>query len=312
MSKKYYYSEIFHSIQGEGHYTGVPTAWIRFFLCNLQCDGFGQMFPTKPETYELPYNDFDVTSVERVEDLPVWEKGCDSSYTWSKKFKHLMGQATGAELAQKITDIMKNEHNPNGWFRHPKSMQHNHLCITGGEPLMRHAQNAFLEIYDALRDMGGGPIPETKYMDASNTPSSVTWETNGTQALSDDFANFVGSPLFKPEAFFSVSPKLWSVAGEKREKAIKPEVVKQYYETSSNGQLKFVVGPEQEQWDELDEVVAMFRDAGVKYPVWIMPTGARLEEQEQTAGDVAKMAFERGYNVSGRMHVYLFGNAIGT
>lgn len=312
MSKKYYYSEIFHSIQGEGHYTGVPTAWIRFFLCNLQCDGFGQMFPTKPETYELPYNDFDVTSVERVEDLPVWEKGCDSSYTWSKKFKHLMGQATGAELAQKITDIMKNEHNPNGWFRHPKSMQHNHLCITGGEPLMRHAQNAFLEIYDALRDMGGGPIPETKYMDASNTPSSVTWETNGTQALSDDFANFVGSPLFKPEAFFSVSPKLWSVAGEKREKAIKPEVVKQYYQTSDRGQLKFVVGPEQEQWDELDEVVAMFRDAGVKYPVWIMPTGARLEEQEQTAGDVAKMAFERGYNVSGRMHVYLFGNAIGT
>lgn len=312
MSKKYYYSEIFHSIQGEGHYTGVPTAWIRFFLCNLQCDGFGQMFPTKPETYELPYNDFDVTSVERVEDLPVWEKGCDSSYTWSKKFKHLMGQATGAELAQKITDIMKNEHNPNGWFRHPKSMQHNHLCITGGEPLMRHAQNAFLEIYDALRDMGGGPIPETKYMDASNTPSSVTWETNGTQALSDDFANFVGSPLFKPEAFFSVSPKLWTVAGEKREKAIKPEVVKQYYQTSDKGQLKFVVGPEQEQWDELDEVVAMFRDAGVKYPVWIMPTGARLEEQEQTAGDVAKMAFERGYNVSGRMHVYLFGNAIGT
>ena len=109
-----------------------------------------------------------------------------------------------------------------------------------------------------------------------------------------------------------MSPKLWTVAGEKREKAIKPDVVRQYYDTSTKGQLKFVVGPEQEQWDELDEVVAMFRDAGVKYPVWIMPTGARLEEQEETAGDVAKMAFERGYNVSGRMHVYLFGNAIGT
>jgi 7-carboxy-7-deazaguanine synthase len=77
--KKYTYSEIFHSIQGEGHYTGVPTAWIRFFLCNLQCDGFGQKFPTKPDTYELPYADFDAHSVDRVEDLPVWEKGCDSS-----------------------------------------------------------------------------------------------------------------------------------------------------------------------------------------------------------------------------------------
>ena len=100
-AKKYYYSEIFHSIQGEGHYTGVPTAWIRFFLCNLQCDGFGQKHPTMPETYELPYADFDARSVNRVEDLPVWSKGCDSSYTWSKKFKHLMGQETGEVLADK-------------------------------------------------------------------------------------------------------------------------------------------------------------------------------------------------------------------
>ena len=52
IEKKFYYSEIFHSIQGEGHYTGVPTAWIRFFLCNLQCNGFGQIDPTNPDTYE--------------------------------------------------------------------------------------------------------------------------------------------------------------------------------------------------------------------------------------------------------------------
>ena len=32
--KKYYYSEIFY-IQGEGHYTGVPTAWLRFFHCAI-------------------------------------------------------------------------------------------------------------------------------------------------------------------------------------------------------------------------------------------------------------------------------------
>ena len=86
--KKYYFSEIFHSIQGEGHYTGVPTAWIRFFLCNLQCNGFGQLDPTNPETYDLPFEDFDVDSVKRVEDLPVWEKGCDSSYT-SVSYTHL-------------------------------------------------------------------------------------------------------------------------------------------------------------------------------------------------------------------------------
>ena len=311
-AKKYYYSEIFHSIQGEGHYTGVPTAWIRFFLCNLQCDGFGQKHPTMPETYELPYADFDARSVNRVEDLPVWSKGCDSSYTWSKKFKHLMGQETGEVLADKLVNIMKNEHNPEGYFRHPTSMQHNHLCITGGEPLMRHAQMAYLDIYERLRMIPGGPIPGTKYMAPSNLPASVTWETNGTQPLYPEFRDLVGSTLHQPEVFFSVSPKLWSVAGEKREKAIKPAVVKQYWDISKKGQLKFVVGQTKEEWEELDEVVNLFRSEGVDYPVWIMPVGAREEEQQATAGDVAKMAFERGYNVSGRMHVYLFGNAIGT
>ncbi len=39
--KEYLYSEIFDSIQGEGTYTGVHSLWLRFFLCNLQCNGFG-------------------------------------------------------------------------------------------------------------------------------------------------------------------------------------------------------------------------------------------------------------------------------
>jgi len=310
--KEYVYSEIFYSIQGEGHYTGVPTAWIRFYLCNLQCDGFGQKHPTKPETYELPYEDFDAHSVTRVEDLPVWSKGCDSSYTWSKKFRHLMAKESGAVIAQKVIDSMKNEYNPEGWFRHPKSKQHQHFCITGGEPLMPHAQQGFIDIYRAMRDIPGGPIPETKFNASSNLPASVTWETNGTQKLTQQFKDLVGSPLFMPEAFFSVSPKLWTVAGEKREKAIRPDVVAEYYQLSNEGQLKFVVGQTQQEWDELDEVIELFRDAGVDYPVWVMPTGAREEEQQATAGDVARMAFQRGYNVSGRMHVYLFGNAIGT
>ena len=58
--------------------------------------------------------------------------------------------------------------------------------------------------------------------------------------------------------------------------------------------------------------VKQFRDAGVDWPVWVMPVGAREEEQSMTAGEVARKAFQRGYNVAARVHVYLFGNAIGT
>ena len=62
----------------------------------------------------------------------------------------------------------------------------------------------------------------------------------------------------------------------------------------------------------MEGVIAQMRSAGVKWPVWVMPVGARSEEQEATAGEVAARAFKRGYNVAARVHVYLFGNAIGT
>ena len=298
--KKYYYSEIFHSIQGEGHYTGVPTAWIRFFLCNLQCNGFGQIDPTNPDTYDLPFEKFDTSTVKRVEDLPVWDKGCDSSYTWSKKFKHLMGQKTAVELAHQIIDTIKTDSNPEGLFLHPVTGQRQHFCVTGGEPLMKHGQEAFIGIMREFKRM-------------NNMPASVTFETNGTQALTQEFKDYWTKEADKDiELFFSVSPKLWSVAGEKAKKAIKPETVAEYFLLSDRGQLKFVVGSEQEQWDEMEEVISQFKAQEVNYPVWVMPVGAREEEQTATAGAVAKMAFERGYNVAARVHVYLFGNAIGT
>ena len=294
--KKYYYSEIFHSIQGEGNYTGVPTAWIRFFMCNLQCNGFGQIDPTKPDTYELPFEDFDVDSVSRVEDLPVWDKGCDSSYTWAKKFKKLMGEETPTVLAQKIINVMKNESNPEGLFLHPVTQQRQHLCITGGEPLMVTGQRATIGIYEELERQG-------------NLPASMTFETNGTQKLLPEFVEWVNR--IDIEIFFSCSPKLFTVSGEKPEKAIKPEIVKQYRELSSKGQLKFVVGHKEREWEEMEQAIAKFKDAGVDWPIWVMPTGAREEEQTTTAGAVAEKAFKRGYNVAARVHVYLFGNAIG-
>ena len=295
--KKYYYSEIFYSIQGEGHYTGVPTAWIRFFLCNLQCNGFGQIDPTNPDSWELPFETYDVSQVKKVEDLPVWDKGCDSSYTWAKKYKHLMGQETPPVLAQKLVDILKNDSNPDGLFLHPVSKQHQHLCITGGEPLMPQSQQATIGIYEELQRQG-------------NLPGSMTFETNGTQKLRQPFIDWVNR--IDTEIFFSCSPKLWTVAGEKREKAIKPEIVAEYRKLSDKGQLKFVVGPDDREWEEMEEVIKLFKAEGVDWPVWVMPTGAREEEQTAGAGKVAEKAFKRGYNVAARVHVYLFGNAIGT
>ena len=290
------YSEIFSSFQGEGNYTGHLTEWLRFFTCNLQCDGFGQVDPTNPETYELPYLDIDPNQYNTLEELPVFSKGCDSSYSWSKKFKHLQHEGTISEIVDRIVDGMKSEWNPNGYFSHGDR----HMCFTGGEPLLRTHQLSITDIVSEL-------------ILRNNLPTSFTVETNGTQYLTIELKDCIEYlKTLGIEFFFSVSPKLYSVSGEHSKKAIKTEVVREYYNISKSGQLKFVVSGTESSWNELEAVVRRFKLAGVHYPVWVMPVGATVEGQEITAADVAKEAIKRGYQVAARVHTYVFGNMIGT
>ena len=285
----YAYSEIFDSIQGEGEYTGYPTAWLRFYLCNLQCNGFSQDDPTDPSTYKLPYKDFDIIEVNRLEELPVWEYGCDSSYSWSKKFKHLQHKQTSREIADKIRAEFSNEWNDGKWLDR-------HMCFTGGEPLMKHAQLCTMEVMQ-------------HWMEDGDYPKFVTYETNGTQMPRPEFIEFWKE--YDGELMISCSPKLFNVAGETTKRAIRPEVVAEYMQFADKGYLKFVLTGHKAAWDELDETVEKFRAAGVDWPIWIMPSGATVEGQQVHDGDVARMAYQRGYKVSARVHTYLWGNLIG-
>ena len=296
------YSEIFHSLQGEGHYTGRPTAWLRFFLCNLQCDGFGQKDPTDPSTYVLPYKEIKVEDIRRLEDLPVWKYGCDSSYSWSARFKHLQHKHTAKEICDRIRQSMYHPSNPEGKFNKIDGTTQ-HMCFTGGEPLMKHAQHAAIDIIDQFATEGDYPL-------------FLTWETNGTQPLTSEFSSYFEE--YPGEKFFSVSPKLWTTSGEKPEDAIFPDVVKSYENLSPHGQLKFVVNGSNQSWDELESTVQRLRAAGVTYPVWIMGVGATLEAQKGTEkgyvgeAHIATEAFKRGYNYSSRVHVHIYGNTMGT
>jgi len=277
MEQTVLYSEIFKSIQGEGHYTGVPTAWLRFFGCNLECNGFGQKDPTDPSTYELPFEKIDLTDITQVEELPVFKYGCDSSYSWSKKFAHLQHKETPEEVADKLDDMLKDN-----W----------HLAFTGGEPLLRAAQKNIVKILNR--------IPKQNY---------ITIETNGTQIIREELETYI-KHYPRKEFFFSISPKIFNTSGEKD--AVKPEVVKQYHDLSQQGQRKFVCNGTDESWEEIENAIQSFRDVGVRYPIWIMPVGALEETQQENAALIAEQTMDRGYNVSARVHCYIWGNQIGT
>jgi organic radical activating enzyme len=333
--KKYKYSEIFgDTFQGEGYYCGVPTVWVRFFGCNFNCDGFGQDDPTNPATWSLDYQTVDISSIKRMEDLPVFNRGCDSSYSWAKKYHHLAPTATVEQICDQLEDFLKKGgHNPEGKFLHPKSGQWTHLAFTGGEPMMN--QNAIVDIMLEFARRG-------------NVPKYVTVETNGTQkarskfaeylsgerdsaldydynALKDTFymrdlinmkaENYIGldaeeEALRGIEWFWSVSPKLY-LSGEQKADALQPDVVAEYARLSNHGQLKYVCDGSDRAWQEVEEFTAAFREAGVQWPVWIMPVGATVEGQNKVAAKVAEEACRRGYNVAARVHCYIFGNTVG-
>lgn len=289
------YSETFYSAQGEGKYVGIPSLWMRFFLCNLQCDGFGQTDPTDPSTYELPYEKLDLTDITDVMQLPVFDKGCDSSYTWSKRYKHLITDRTVQEAVDELEALL-----PHGQFQHPVSKQWTHMVFTGGEPMLKNTQPGIIRIMQEFYRRG-------------NMPNNVTIETNGTKPLTEEMEKYIEDFQFDwgGEWYWSISPKLWSTAGEKPKKAIQPDVIGQYAQASKHGQLKFVVNGSEESWNEVAEHTKSFRDAGCDFPVWIMGIGGTLEGLKLTEADIADEAIQRGYNYTTRAHVHIYGNAIG-
>jgi 7-carboxy-7-deazaguanine synthase len=301
------YSETFYSAQGEGAYVGIPSLWMRFFLCNLQCNGFGQKDPTDSSTYELPYETIDLTNIDSVFDLPVFDKGCDSSYTWSKRYKHLITDKTVEEAVDELTALL-----PHGNFIHPATGQPVHMVFTGGEPMLKNTQPGMIAVLEEFARRG-------------NAPTRVTVETNGTRAVTpeleefiadrfyatDEYGGMIPDTLGTPEWYWSVSPKLWSTAGEKHSKAICPEIVGKYAEVSNHGQLKYVVNGSEESWREVEENTKLFRGAGCNFPVWIMGVGGTFEGLVQTEATIADEAIQRGYNYTSRVHVHIYGNAIG-
>ena len=290
------YSETFYSAQGEGAYVGIPSLWMRFFLCNLQCNGFGQTDPTDPSTYDLPYEKLDLTDITNVMDLPVFDKGCDSSYTWSKRYKHLITDRSVEEAVDELTALL-----PHGNFIHPATLQETHMVFTGGEPMLKNTQPGMIGVLD-------------EFAKRDNMPNYVTVETNGTKKITDELADYIQRCYTRCEGkewYWSVSPKLWATAGEKGKKAIQPEVVGEYAKVSPHGQLKFVVNGTDESWKEVEEHTKAFREAGCNFPVWIMGVGGTFEGLVQTEATIADEAIQRGYNYTSRVHVHIYGNAIG-
>ena len=283
-------SEIFYSAQGEGRFIGVPSVFLRTFGCNFKCAGFGMTRGTDStqadevaKTVQL-YNSY--------EDLPLVDTGCDSYASWHPKFKHLSPTLETDAVVDRMLQLTPN----NKWLQ--ANGNDVHLVITGGEPLLGWQRSyGDLFTHDRMRDL-----------------KNITFETNGTQELSDEFGDVLDSWQFGSDSLghreltFSVSAKL-SASGERWEDAINPDIVTSYQEYGT-AYLKFVVETPND-FDEVDRAVQAYRDSGFTGVVYIMPVGGVVSVYNGNKFNVADEAMLRGYYYSPRLHVDLWGNSWG-
>lgn len=277
-------SELFYSIQGEGRYMGVPSVFLRTFGCNFKCAGFGM---PKGELSEerigvARFIDF----YKDYKSLPLVSTGCDSYASWDPAFRHLSPYYNTDEIVVKIIESLPH-----------KRWVDEHLVITGGEPLLGW-QRAYPELLS---------YPEMISL------KELTFETNGTQPLHEDFKKFLQTQWHKQKGIetltFSVSAKL-SSSGEKREDAICPEVVREY-ELYGHTYLKFVIATNEDVEEVLD-VVNIYRKNGFMGNVYVMPVGGTEKVYSLNNRQVAKMAMKHGLRYSDRLQVPLFKNEWGT
>ena len=281
-------AELFYSIQGEGRYMGVPSVFLRTFGCNFKCAGFGMpRGEMSHEATDIAATHKMITPFTKYEDLPLVSTGCDSYASWHPDFKELSPMLTSEAIADRIMEILPH-----------KEWRDEHRVITGGEPLLGW-QRAYPDLLSHPKMAG---------------LKEITFETNGTQKLTEDFKEYLiewqmPNIDFAREITFSVSAKL-PCSGEKWEEAILPEVVCEYEEVGT-AYLKFVIATEQD-FADAECAIAAYRKAGFKGHVYLMPVGGVESVYAMNNKNVALLAMKNGLRYSDRLQVPLFKNEWGT
>jgi organic radical activating enzyme len=279
-------SEIFYSAQGEGRFIGVPSVFFRTFGCNFKCASFG----CEPGEKTTEPDDIGarVHLYKTFMDLPLAQTGCDSYASWHPAFKHLSPYYSIDEAIDEMLKLTPN----NKWVQ--DNGNDVHLVITGGEPLL-----GWQQLYPSL-------LSNSRMQDLRN----ITFETNGTQHLHEEFKDFLIKDyhLQRDQITFSVSPKL-SASGEAWSDAVCPDVVKEYQQRGFT-YLKFVVDKASD-FEEVDDAVSEYRQRGFVGPVYVMPVGGTDAAYFGNAKHIADEALARGYRYSPRLHVDIWNNGWG-
>ena len=282
-------AELFYSLQGEGQYLGTPSVFLRIFGCNFKCAGFSMPRGTLSEERLA----IDPANYDSYNDLPLVHTGCDSYASWDPRFKHLSPMLEVSAIVDRMQELL-----PDGKFGQDK-----HLILTGGEPLLGW-QKSYIDLFEEIGKRG---------MNLTH----ITFETNGTQMLKPELKEWFLTNETYPmlNITYSVSSKLPS-SGEAWEDAIKPEVIREYFQLSSSLYFKWVVSNEEDYQDVQNAIKAYAEVLGpfamTDIPIYLMPAGGTTKHYNDNEKWVAELCMKHGWRYTPRLQVQLWKNAWGT
>jgi organic radical activating enzyme len=152
------------------------------------------------------------------------------------------------------------------------------VVVTGGEPLLQQSHLPAL-----LRPLRAGGV-------------DVEVETAGTLAPTAELVELVTR--------FNVSPKLAN-SGNPLDRRLRPDVLRAF-EATGKAAFKFVAV----DIGDLDEIAAIVADSDLT-DVWVMPEGTDAGTIVARSRDLAEPVLARGWNLTTRLHVLLWGDRRG-
>lgn len=204
---------------------------------------------------------------------------CDTAYTW--RFANQQGGDDRPHRDNIAYDRAANQVklSPEKAAAKVAALGQKRLVITGGEPLMQCGPLAdMLAILDNIE---------------------VEIETNGTTKPSAHIDIRVDQ--------YNVSPKL-SHSGNASELAIIPERM-DFYASDPRAFFKFVIASPK----DVQEVTALQRQHRIDPErIFLMPEGTQSHVLRTRAAWLAPLCLEKGYRMSDRMHIHLYGDTRAT